>query len=61
VSVADIEAARTFVPVVSVQNQLNLARRNVIDLPALGCLPPEIAADLPAGGSRLVQSAEGYR
>jgi N-acyl-D-amino-acid deacylase len=38
-----------------------LADINVIDLPALGCLPPEIAADLPAGGSRLVQSAQGYR
>jgi N-acyl-D-amino-acid deacylase len=39
----------------------HLADINVIDLDGLGCLPPEMAADLPAGGSRLVQSAQGYR
>lgn len=34
---------------------------NVIDLDELGCLPPEIVADLPAGGRRLLQGASGYR
>lgn len=34
---------------------------NVIDLEGLQCLPPEIAADLPAGGRRLLQRARGYR
>ena len=34
---------------------------NVIDLDGLGCRPPEIATDLPAGGRRLLQSATGYR
>jgi len=38
-----------------------LADLNVIDLEALGCAPPEIAADLPAGGRRLLQAATGYR
>jgi N-acyl-D-amino-acid deacylase len=38
-----------------------LADINVIDLDALGCLPPEVVADLPAGGSRLLQAAQGYR
>jgi N-acyl-D-amino-acid deacylase len=37
-----------------------LADLNVIDLDALGCAPPEIVADLPAGGSRLLQGASGY-
>jgi N-acyl-D-aspartate/D-glutamate deacylase len=34
---------------------------NVIDLDELGCAPPRITADLPAGGTRLLQSAYGYR
>ena len=34
---------------------------NVIDLDALGCRPPRIVHDLPAGGRRLVQDATGYR
>jgi N-acyl-D-amino-acid deacylase len=38
-----------------------LADLNVIDLEALGCAPPEITADLPAGGRRLLQAAHGYR
>ncbi|MBX6389035.1 MAG: D-aminoacylase [Frankia sp.] len=38
-----------------------LADINVIDLDALGCAPPAIVADLPAGGSRLLQRAYGYR
>jgi N-acyl-D-aspartate/D-glutamate deacylase len=38
-----------------------LADLNVIDLEGLGCRPPEIVADLPAGGRRLLQSARGYR
>lgn len=38
-----------------------LADLNVIDLDALACHPPTIARDLPAGGRRLVQSADGYR
>jgi len=38
-----------------------LADLNVIDLPALECAPPEITADLPAGGRRLLQAARGYR
>ena len=38
-----------------------LADLNVIDLERLGCAPPEIATDLPAGGRRLLQSATGYR
>ena len=33
---------------------------NVIDLDHLRLLPPEIAADLPAGGKRILQRAEGY-
>jgi N-acyl-D-amino-acid deacylase len=33
---------------------------NVIDLDTLGCAPPRIVADLPAGGSRLNQRAYGY-
>jgi len=39
----------------------HLADLNVIDLDALGCAPPRIAHDLPAGGRRLVQDATGYR
>jgi N-acyl-D-aspartate/D-glutamate deacylase len=39
----------------------HLADLNVIDLDALGCAAPRIAADLPAGGRRLLQSAYGYR
>jgi N-acyl-D-aspartate/D-glutamate deacylase len=38
-----------------------LADLNVIDLEHLECSSPEIAADLPAGGRRLLQSARGYR
>ena len=38
-----------------------LADLNVIDLDGLGCAAPRIAADLPAGGRRLLQSAHGYR
>jgi len=38
-----------------------LADLNVIDLENLGCAPPEITADLPAGGRRLLQAATGYR
>jgi N-acyl-D-amino-acid deacylase len=37
-----------------------LADVNVIDYDALELLPPEVAADLPAGGTRLVQRARGY-
>ena len=33
---------------------------NVIDLDALACHPPTIVHDLPAGGRRLMQAAEGY-
>jgi N-acyl-D-aspartate/D-glutamate deacylase len=38
----------------------HLADVNLIDLGALGCAPPRIAHDLPAGGRRLVQDATGY-
>jgi N-acyl-D-aspartate/D-glutamate deacylase len=38
-----------------------LADLNVIDLDRLECAPPEITADLPAGGRRLLQAATGYR
>jgi N-acyl-D-amino-acid deacylase len=38
-----------------------LADLNVIDLDQLGCAPPEIVADLPAGGRRLLQESQGYR
>ena len=38
-----------------------LADLNVIDLDRLECTPPEITADLPAGGRRLLQAATGYR
>ena len=34
---------------------------NVIDLSALRLTRPELAYDLPAGGRRLVQKAQGYR
>jgi N-acyl-D-aspartate/D-glutamate deacylase len=34
---------------------------NVIDLGALRLRPPRLVADLPAGGRRLLQSADGYR
>jgi len=33
---------------------------NLIDLDALACRRPRIAYDLPAGGRRLVQDADGY-
>jgi len=33
---------------------------NVVDLPGMSLLRPSIARDLPAGGRRLVQRAEGY-
>jgi N-acyl-D-amino-acid deacylase len=38
-----------------------VADLNVLDLDALGCAPPQIVGDLPAGGSRLLQRAYGYR
>lgn len=38
-----------------------LADLNVIDLAALRLHPPRLVADLPAGGTRLLQAAEGYR
>ena len=38
----------------------HVADVNVIDLAALGCSPPRITHDLPAGGRRLVQDATGY-
>jgi N-acyl-D-aspartate/D-glutamate deacylase len=34
---------------------------NVIDLPSLKLCAPELAFDLPAGGKRFLQRAEGYR
>jgi N-acyl-D-aspartate/D-glutamate deacylase len=34
---------------------------NVIDFEALRLLEPEVAYDLPAGGKRLLQKADGYR
>ena len=34
---------------------------NLIDFDALQVLPPRMVADLPAGGKRLLQRAEGYR
>jgi len=37
-----------------------LADLNVIDLDRLTLHPPELIADLPAGGTRLMQAAEGY-
>jgi N-acyl-D-aspartate/D-glutamate deacylase len=37
-----------------------LADVNLIDYEALQLLPPEVATDLPAGGTRLVQRARGY-
>ena len=38
-----------------------LADLNLIDLETLSCHPPTIVNDLPAGGRRLMQTAEGYR
>jgi N-acyl-D-aspartate/D-glutamate deacylase len=38
-----------------------LADVNVIDFDALGCRPPHLVHDLPAGGRRLMQEATGYR
>lgn len=37
-----------------------LADLNVIDLARLDCHPPYLVHDLPAGGRRLMQTAEGY-
>ena len=37
-----------------------LADLNLIDYDALQLLPPEVVADLPAGGTRIVQQATGY-
>jgi N-acyl-D-aspartate/D-glutamate deacylase len=34
---------------------------NVIDMARLRLLPPRVVYDLPAGGRRLLQRAEGYR
>ena len=38
-----------------------VADLNVIDLAALRLHPPRLVADLPAGGTRLLQAADGYR
>jgi len=38
-----------------------LADVNIIDFARLRIPPPYVAFDLPAGGRRLVQTAEGYR
>jgi N-acyl-D-aspartate/D-glutamate deacylase len=38
-----------------------LADLNIIDIAGLECASPRIVADLPAGGRRLLQSANGYR
>ena len=38
-----------------------LADVNVIDFDNLTLRAPEMAYDLPAGGRRLIQRAEGYR
>lgn len=38
-----------------------MADLNVIDLSKLSLSPPEIVRDLPAGGTRLMQTAKGYR
>jgi N-acyl-D-amino-acid deacylase len=38
-----------------------LADFNIIDLANLSLSPPEIVQDLPAGGTRLLQAAKGYR
>jgi N-acyl-D-aspartate/D-glutamate deacylase len=38
-----------------------LADINIIDHEALSLSPPEIVQDLPAGGTRLLQKAHGYR
>jgi len=37
-----------------------LADLNVIDYDGLRLLPPEVATDLPAGGTRIIQRAHGY-
>lgn len=37
-----------------------LADVNVIDYDRLRVLPPEVVADLPAGGTRIIQRADGY-
>jgi N-acyl-D-aspartate/D-glutamate deacylase len=37
-----------------------LADLNLIDYDRLRVLPPEVVADLPAGGTRVVQGAKGY-
>ncbi|HVM08365.1 MAG TPA: amidohydrolase family protein [Acidimicrobiales bacterium] len=37
-----------------------LADLNVIDLESIAVRPPHLVADLPAGGTRLLQSATGY-
>lgn len=38
-----------------------LADLNTIDFDVLGCRPPHLVHDLPAGGRRLMQEAVGYR
>ena len=38
----------------------HLADLNVIDLDRLTLHPPQLVADLPAGGTRLLQAADGY-
>ena len=37
-----------------------LADLNVIDLDTIAVKPPHLVADLPAGGTRLLQTAVGY-
>jgi N-acyl-D-aspartate/D-glutamate deacylase len=37
-----------------------LADLNVIDPDAIAVRPPQLVADLPAGGTRLMQTARGY-
>jgi N-acyl-D-aspartate/D-glutamate deacylase len=37
-----------------------LADVNLIDYDALQLQPPEVVADLPAGGTRIIQRAHGY-
>ena len=37
-----------------------LADLNIIDHGTIGLRPPTLVADLPAGGTRLMQTARGY-
>jgi N-acyl-D-amino-acid deacylase len=38
-----------------------IADLNLIEIDALSLSPPQIVQDLPAGGTRLLQTAHGYR